>query len=437
MIGNLFLITQLHAQTDDLEVDSSTEDSIAIDCFLTISENALIDYYKDLLPSVNSDSIINSLGYSSEDVPVFSDSIYCERLDYLNEASPFHLDCNEHTLNTIRFFADKRRNFTRTTLARSTLYFPLFEEKLAHYNLPLELKYLSVIESGLRPQIKSRSGALGLWQFMYGTGKMYGLKQDSYIDERMDPEKATEAACKYLEKLFSIYKDWNMALAAYNAGPGNVNKAIRRSGGKMTYWEIRSFLPRETQGYVPNFVAMNYMMNYFAEHNITPLEEVIHEFELDTVCTKKGIHMKTIDSVLQIPLEKLVQINPIYKTDYIPKTNPPQCFSLPVSFIKDWIALEDSIYRIDSIIYASPIIEEESVETTEIVHYVKSGENLSVIASRYKTTVKQIMNWNNLTSTNLKIGQKLILFKNGDRSSLEHFEINAIIKVGIIDNNYS
>lgn len=394
-------------------------DTLQYEHFIDVAENALIEYYKEISGKNNADSIIQQLGYTDDDVPEFSDSIYCLRLSEMNERSPFHLDCNEHVLNTIHYFARKRRNFTRITLARSKLYFPMYEEKLAKHDMPIELKYLSVIESGLRPQVKSRAGALGLWQFMYRTGKMYGLTEDSYIDERMDPEKATEAACVYLKKLYSMYDDWNMALAAYNAGPGNVNKAIRRSGGKMTYWEIRPYLPKETQGYVPNFIAMSYMMTHYAEHNIKPLEEVVFDFELDTVCLKQGVHMTTIDSILHISVEEIQRFNPIYKTSYIPKTNPPQCITLPVSYIKNWIAFEDSIYRLDSLIYSLPSFDDLSESNNDnsfsrpegkTIHTVKSGESLSVIARKYGTSVSKLMDWNNLQSTNLKVGQKITIY---------------------------
>jgi membrane-bound lytic murein transglycosylase D len=405
----------LSAQGDNVK---HRTDTLQYDHFIQISENALIEYYKEISGANNADEIIQQLGYTEEDVPEFSDSIYCLRLSEMNERSPFHLDCNEYVLNTIGYFTKKRRSFTQITLARSKLYFPMYEEKLAKHDMPIELKYLSVIESGLRPQVKSRAGALGLWQFMYRTGKMYGLNEDSYIDERMDPEKATDAACVYLKKLYSMYDDWNMALAAYNAGPGNVNKAIRRSGGKMTYWEIRPYLPKETQGYVPNFIAMSYMMTYYAEHNIKPLKDVVYDFELDTVCLKQGVHMSSIDSILHLSVEEIQRFNPIYKTSYIPKTIPAQCISLPVPYVRKWIALEDSIYKLDSLIFAPPTNEKASVSNHDntatpegkIIHTVSSGESLSIISRKYGTTVSKIMEWNSLRSTNLKVGQKLTIY---------------------------
>lgn len=389
---------------------SDSSDTLQYERFISVVEQSLNAFYQEHASTDReTDSIINLLGYDESEVPAFPDSVYCERLNKMNEMSPFHLDCNEDVLQFIDFFSRKRRSFTSVTLGRSKLYFTMFEEKLAQHNMPLELKYLSVIESGLRPQIRSRAGAMGLWQFMYRTGKMYGLNQNSYIDERMDPEKATEAACKYLKQLFNMYDDWNMALAAYNAGPGNVNKAIRRSGGKMTYWEIRPYLPRETRGYVPNFIAMSYMMTYYAEHNIRPLPPKIYDFELDTVCLRDGLHMKVIDSLIGWNEEDIQAVNPIYKTTYIPKTTPPQCVKIPQQYVGQWIAMEDSIYALDSLIYES-IVEKEEEEQTSIVHYVRRGQNLGFIAGQYGTTVRNIMDWNNLRSTRLSIGQRLMIY---------------------------
>jgi membrane-bound lytic murein transglycosylase D len=392
---------------------ASPNDSTVIEYehFLEVVENSLNEYYhQNTSTDQKTDSIIKALGYDENDVPKYSDSVYCARLDLMNEKSPFQLDCNADVLSVIDYFARKRRRFTSVTLGRSALYFNMFEEKLAKHDMPIELKYLSVIESGLRPQVKSRAGALGLWQFMYRTGKMYGLEQNSYIDERMDPELATEAACRYLKHLYSMYDDWNMALASYNAGPGNVNKAIRRSGGKMTYWEIRPYLPRETQGYVPNFIAMSYMMTYHAEHNVVPRAPMINDFEIDTVCLRDGLHMEVIDSLVGWDIENIKALNPIYKTSYIPKDEKHKCITIPVSYLGKWIEMEDSIYALDSIIYET-LPEEEKEEIGEATsHYVRSGENLGLIAERYGTSVSKLMNWNNLHSTRLRVGQKLVIY---------------------------
>lgn len=400
---------------DTTLVSELPADSLQSDAFLTIMEETLISFYKEAKQDPTVDSIFLSLEYSEDSVPSFPDSIYCERLEELNATSPFQLECNADVLRTIDFFARKRRRFTSIVLGRSQLYFDMFEEKLAKHDMPIELKYLSVIESGLRPQVKSRAGALGLWQFMYRTGKIYGLHQDSYIDQRMDPELATEAACRYLKKLYSMYEDWNMALAAYNAGPGNVNKAIRRSGGKMTYWEIMPFLPRETQGYVPNFIAMSYMMNYHVYHNIPPAPPVLYDFELDTICLKQALHMETLDTMLGWSVEEIKRVNPIYKTSYIPNyKDQKNCIYIPVSYVNEWISLEDSIYQKDSILFnIFPNVEGEEVDQPEsnvVVHRVRSGESLSVIGRKYGVSVTQLKNWNNLRSTRLSIGQKLTIY---------------------------
>jgi len=396
----------------------TAKDSLKGEAMIKTIEQSLDMFYAEYSPEGNYDSIIAALNYEQDQIPEFSDSVYCERLNVMNEMSPFHLDCNETTLSTIRFFVKKRRGFARVVLGRSKLYFDMFEEKLAEHNLPIELKYLAVIESGLRPQVKSRAGALGLWQFMYRTGRMFGLQENSYIDERMDPELATEAACKYLGKLYGIYNDWNLALAAYNAGPGNVNKAIRRSGNKLTYWEVRPFLPRETQGYVPNFIAAAYLLTYHAEHNIIPMEASIRYPQLDTMCLNKGVHMETMAKLLSMELEEIERLNPIYKKSYIPKTDPPQCVSLPLTIIGDLVSQEDSLYALEFDLYVktqTPVQHTPTQNTTPPpattgtyqYHKVAKGETLGTIASRYGTSVAEIQRINGLRSTKIYIGQRL------------------------------
>lgn len=410
----------------------TAEDSLKGEAMIKTIEQSLELFYADYESEGNYDSIITALNYEADQVPEFSDEVYCERLEVMNEMSPFHLDCNDVTLSTIRFFVVKRRGFARVVLGRSKLYFDMFEEKLAKYNLPIELKYLAVIESGLRPQVKSRAGALGLWQFMYGTGRMFGLKENSYIDERMDPELATEAACQYLSKLYGIYNDWNLALAAYNAGPGNVNKAIRRSGNKLTYWEVRPFLPKETQGYVPNFIAAAYLLTYYAEHNIVPMEANVRYHQLDTMCLKKGVHMETVASLLSMNLEEVQELNPIYKATYIPKSDPPQCITLPLTLVGQLVTLEDSLYAMEfnkylrrdepviNPVQIDPVVnnQENNVENPNNAgqnaaaanyqyHKVSSGETLGTIATRYGMSIADLQKLNGLRSTTIYVGQRL------------------------------
>lgn len=408
-------------------------DTLNKDAFINTVEQTLQLFLADYVNQNNYDSIINALNYEPGATPQFSDDIYCARLKKMNEMSPFHLDCNTATLSTIKFFAQNRRGFARIVLGRSTLYFDMFEEKLAEYGLPVELKYLSVIESGLRPQVKSRAGALGLWQFMYRTGLYFGLKENSYIDERMDPLLATDAACRYLKQLYGIYGDWNLALAAYNAGPGNVNKAIRRSGNKTTYWEVRPFLPSETQGYVPNFIAAAYLLTYHAEHNIIPMDVKVHYAQLDTMCLSSGVHMNTISKLIGWNIEDIKALNPIYKTTFIPKSGPGQCVSGPLEKIGLLVSLEDSLHALERQIYfpqpvpvVKPIVPEIIIDKSEdslgvnpievlesfIYHKVKSGETMGTISTKYGISVEQIMEWNALRTTNIYIGQRLKL-KNG------------------------
>lgn len=398
-------------------------DTLHKDPFLNTVEQSLLLFYSEYAGRNDYDSIIAALNYEPKEIPNFTDEQYCERLEAINEISPFHLDCNATSLATIKFFAAKRRQFVSVALGRSELYFDLFEEKLAEYGLPLELKYLPVIESGLRPQVKSHAGALGLWQFMYRTGLHYGLTENSYIDERMDPALATDAACRFLRKLYGMYGDWNLCLAAYNAGPGNVNKAIRRSGNKTSYWEIRPFLPTETQGYVPNFIAATYLMTYHAEHNIRPTEVKMNYSVLDTMCLTKGIHMATIERLIGWKQDEIKVLNPIYKTAYIPFTNPPQCITGPLDKIGVLVGLEDSLYKLEKAIYNpspnTPVIEvkdpttpKDSVNTVVpkdpyFYHIVKAGETMLLISTKYNVTVDQLKEWNELETTNIYVGQRI------------------------------
>jgi len=413
----IFCLSLLMAQKPSY--NWTKQDSLRGSALIATIEQSLDMFYAEYAEKGDYDSIIAALNYEANDIPEFSDDVYCERLSIMNEMSPFHLDCNSATLSTIKFFVQKRRGFARVVLGRSKLYFDMFEEKLAKHNLPIELKYLAVIESGLRPQVKSRAGALGLWQFMYGTGRMFGLQENSYIDERMDPELATEAACKYLGKLYGIYNDWNLALAAYNAGPGNVNKAIRRSGNKLTYWEVRPFLPSETQGYVPNFIAAAYLLTYHAEHNIIPMEATVHYSQLDTICLSKGVHMETISELLSFDQAEIEKLNPIYKKSYIPKTIPNQCISLPHTVVGKLVSKEDELYALEFKKYSSeapavvrevPVIVDTVAKVVAPVfqyHKVETGETLGTIATRYETTVAEIQRDNGLNSTKIYVGQRL------------------------------
>jgi membrane-bound lytic murein transglycosylase D len=400
---------------------SNPNDTLNPDAFLNTVQQSLNYFYADYANSIYSDSIIKALNYEPSTIPVFSDEVYKSRLEHMNDQSPFGFDFNSITLSSIKYFAQNRRSFVKIVLGRSALYFDLFEEKLAEYGLPLELKYLACIESGLRPQIKSRAGALGLWQFMYRTGLYYGLEETSYIDERMDPLKATDAACRFLKKLYGIYGDWNLALAAYNAGPGTINRAIERSGNKRTYWEIRSSLPQETQGYVPTFIAAAYLMIYHAEHNLMPAPAKLHNAQLDTMCLKRGLHMSTISKALDWDLQQIKELNPIYKTEYIPASIKKRCVTGPLDKITLLVGIEDSLYKIEN-----PSVDPKPlpIDTTQtngdgldslnsqlMYHEVVAGETLKSIAQKYSISTDEILVWNNLQNTTLFIGQKLSIKK--------------------------
>lgn len=402
----LFTVPSI-SQIDSTFLRPKEVDTTAYMHFMDVVELSLFEFYKETWGQEKAYRIIDSLGYEENEKPVFDDAVYIERLKALNAKTIIEIEINSDVLNTVKYFVSKRRTFTAVCLGRSKLYFPMYERYLDNYKIPIELKYLSVIESGLRPTVKSKAGATGLWQFMYPTGRMYGLESDSYVDERMNPELATNAACQYLKYLHGLYGDWSMALAAYNAGPGNVNKAITRSGGKMTYWEIRPFLPQETQMYVPNFIAMLYMMTYYAEHNIVPKEAVVHYYEIDTVCLKSSIRITHIDSLLGISTEDFLILNPFYKTDMIPATEHQQCISLPRDKIALFLEKEDSLYALD-MQFAATGSKYVTMEKKK-VHTVKPDETILLVAEKYGVTSTDIRTWNGLRTNVIYPGQKLTI----------------------------
>lgn len=357
---------------------------------------------------------LNSYGFEQDEKPEYPDSIYEQRLNHLNAQTPFPLDYNDIVQAYIELYANKRRTTTANVLGLAETFFPMFEEHLNKYQMPLEIKYLAIVESALNPKAISSAGAGGLWQFMYQTGQMYGLDVTSHIDERMDPYLATDAACQYLSYLYSLYNDWGVALAAYNAGPGNVNKAIRKSGDKTTYWEIRNYLPRETQGYVPAFIAVNYIMNYSAEHNIYPREPVIKYFEYDTLHIDGGLKLEHIALTLGVDLELLEYINPIYINGVIPSGIGKMPLYLPVGYIGDFIVNEEAIRQFvndEQAINDGDAVYAEN--TNKIIHTVKSGEYLSLIATKYGCTVEELQQWNGLDRTLINSGDQLVVYLDG------------------------
>lgn len=359
----------------------------------------------------------NKYQFDADSIPKYDDMIYEARLAKLDAASPFKLEYNPTVKLYIDMYAVRKRNQVSRMMALSQIYFPMFEQMLDKYNLPLELKYLAITESALNPLAKSRSGAMGLWQFMYPTGKMYGLRVTSYMDERCDPYKSTAAACEYFKYLYGLFNDWEMVLAAYNCGPGNVMKAIRRSGGKKTYWEIRPYLPKETQGYVPAFIAVNYVMNHTAEHNLYPAVPKKSYLILDTVKVKRQMTFDQISSLLDVPIEDVQFLNPTYRKNTIPAhQEEPYTLTLPSDKIGLFIANEDSIYNF----IAQTHFSSSNVQTQEVrkTHVVKKGEYLSSIARKYSCTINDIKAWNNLKSNSVYPGKKLIVYVHEPKTTI-------------------
>ena len=336
------------------------------------------------------------------------DSVYSRRL--LDLASPIQFPYNSIVKGYINRYTNSRYGTISRILGMSQYYFPIIEEELLREGLPVELRALPIIESALSPTAVSPMGAVGLWQFMPTTGKSYGLEINSLVDERRDPYRATQAACRYLKDLFAIYNDWSLAIAAYNCGPGNVNKAIARSGGK-NFWEIYDYLPRETRGYVPAFIGASYAYAYHRQHGIEPTEAPI-PLSVDTVRINKLMHLGQISSTIDLPIETLRQLNPQYKLDIIPATTKPYTLVLPQRYVMQYIAHEPEIQAKDSMYlkeYINPAnIDKKRQERSGSVYVVKKGDTLGAIARRYRVTTAQIMRWNKLKSAHkLRIGQRL------------------------------
>lgn len=352
-------------------------------------------------------SPINDFSYGF--VPEYSDSVYKERLEELNNLSPIELEYNSLVKSFIDVYNVRRRELTERILGLAELYFPYFEQQLDRYDLPLELKYIAVIESALNPVARSWAGATGIWQFMYGTGRLYGLNVNSYVDDRCDIIKSTQAACEHFADLYDVYDDWLLAIAAYNSGAGNVNRAIRRSGGVKDFWSIRGFLPRETRNYVPAFMAVAYVIEYSDHHNLYPTPPPFTNTDIDTLHINRKLSLRNVSKILDIPLEHLRYLNPSFRKNIIPGNDEDTyVFRIPSAYSGLFVSNEEEIYN-----YMTPeeIRQEELAaqfeETT--VHVVRQGEVLGSIARRYGCTVNQIQRWNNLRGTLIRPGQRLVV----------------------------
>ncbi|QDO95649.1 LysM peptidoglycan-binding domain-containing protein [Formosa sediminum] len=393
-------------------------DSLSITDLKDHAYSAKVDqlWLDELYNNTLYDSIYESvtdLTYEEVDYPELNTDTLKKRLIDLDAKTPFNVAYNPALESVIKSYLKRRRNSLQKLMVLSEYYFPMFERELDNYNLPLEIKYLSIVESALKPRAKSRVGATGLWQFMYTTGKSYDLDVSSYVDERSDPLKSTAAAAKYLSKLYSIFGDWDLALAAYNSGPGNVTKAIRRSGGYENYWNIRNYLPRETAGYLPAFLATMYIFENAEELGFSRSKPEIAYLETDTLHVKQMITLDQVSEVTGVKIEELQFLNPTYKLDIIPFIkDKTYTLRLPVEAIGPFVANEELIYA-----FAKAEFDKREKPLPELIdsetktrYTVKSGDYLGKIARKYNVRVSQIKQWNGLRSNNLSIGQRLTIY---------------------------
>lgn len=369
-------------------------------------------------PFVTDAAVLNVHGFAPDEVPTYPADVIRRRLLTLDEVSPCKLTYNTQVQAYIDMYAQRKREQTARMMGLAQLYFPVFEEALDRYNMPQELKYLAVVESALYPGAKSRAAAVGLWQFMIGTGKMYGLRSDSYVDERCDIYKSTDAACRYLRDLHRIFGSWELALAAYNCGPGNVNKAVRRAGGTLDYWAIYDHLPRETRGYVPAFIAVNYIFNHAADHNIYPVIPNYCAYEVDTVQVCHPLVLDHLAEVIGGNAQELRDLNPVYKLGVVPDMDKPATIYLPRDLVAAFIRHEQALaysYRPDAsapapgMAVAAAAARSTTSAAPAKTHVVRKGESLGVIAKKHGTTVQQLRNLNHLRHDRIAVGQKLVV----------------------------
>ena len=340
------------------------------------------------------------------------DSIYIQRISQMN--SFITLPYNDIVKNHIIRYSEKMPATMGRILGLCEYYMPIFQETFDRYGLPEELMAMAIIESALNPLAVSRAGAKGMWQFMYQTAKMYGLHIDSFVDERLDPVKSADAAARYLRDAYAIFGDWNLAIASYNCGAGNVNKAIRRSGSRK-FWDLWPFLPRETRGYGPAFVGALYTVNFYKEHGIKP-EPVQMPAHVDTFHINKMLHLKQVSELTGAPIDELKNLNPQYKHEIIPGNEREYILRLPYQYTNAFIDCEDSLYTHKADTYFNPTTIKrikDGGDGERIVYRVQSGDYLGKIATKYRVSVAQIKKWNNLKSNDIRVGQKLIIYRGG------------------------
>ena len=420
-IKNSFVNNALASRVDSLWMN----ELVSLDLFNSISED---------IQNVNIDAAVDY------ELPT---DLLKERLAAMDAKSPFNIEYNQGLENIIKSFLKNRKKSFERLMGVSEYYFPIFEEALAKQNVPLEIKYLAVVESALNPKAVSKMGATGLWQFMYHTGKQYGLKIDSYVDERSDPLKSSAAATQYMTNMYKMFGDWDLVLASYNSGPGNVSKAIRRSGGQKNYWNIRKNLPKETQGYVPAFLATMYLYEYHKEHGIVPQRAAVKHFATDTIMIKQQMSFKQIGDLLDVPIAQLQLLNPSYKLNVVPSYKEQNHYlRLPQDKIAIFASNEDQIYA-----YAQYQLEgrERPFQASKAVasrnntsasnqnnrvskttfYKVKRGDNLGAVANKYDVSISQLKKWNNLKSNSIAYGRNLKIIRTETTSKV----INKDLKI--------
>lgn len=433
--GRAYYKKQIGAVKQSLKPEAYTDNALAAN----IDKKWLEELYSNTLFDTIYQTV-SALDYKPVYYPELSTDTLKARLAKLNAKTPFNVEYNTSLESVIKSFLKNRRKSIEKLMGLSHYYFPMFERELDNYNIPLEMKYLAIVESALKPRARSRVGATGLWQFMFATGKQYGLDVSSYVDERSDPIKATEAASKYLSKLYEIFGDWDLALAAYNSGPGNVSKAIRRSGGYENYWNIRHNLPRETAGYVPAFLATMYVFEFAKEHGFKPVKPEFQYLETDTIRVKQTITLDQVSEATGVAIETLQFLNPSYKLDIIPYIkNKNYTLRLPRAYVGKFVTNEKAIYasakaELETREKPLPQFFESESKTT---YRVKSGDYLGKIARKYGVRVSQLKTWNGLRSNNLKIGQRLSIYPRNPSTVKPASKSETITKVSSNAKTYT
>ena len=416
----LLLPLSLYAQTEiDNEItvtdNDGNEETIELPEAMTHDLDSLMNLY------LSKKYLTEDEDCQMKDVnPYFGKEVYVDRLSRI--PGIIEMPYNEVVQKFIDRYSGRLRHSVSYMLGASNFYMPIFEQALETYQLPLELKYLPVIESALNPTAVSRVGATGLWQFMLTTGKMYGLNVNTLVDERRDPIKSSYAAARYLKDLYKVFGDWNLVIAAYNCGPENINKAIKRSNGEKDYWKIYPYLPKETRGYVPAFIAANYIMTYYCEHNICPMNTTLPE-KTDTVMVDRNLHMEQVAAVCGLEMEQLRTLNPAYRHDVIPGATELACLRLPQTEIGRFLENEDSIYqyKTDSLLArrATVAVSETAYKVGKSTKRsrssrsrgrtvtIRKGQTLSEIARQNGTTVSKLRRLNGIKGNNIRAGKKL------------------------------